>query len=206
LLKLSDAMMDRAHKLSRLDDCRPAKARLTNLKAVADDYRRRYASRADDELAHFRQQRTLIAAIRLASRAENRTGKRFAHQRRIPARVLRQVETALIASARSIREARSFHELYTTIAALIGDIHGVGDLLTYDTTLRIGAWLRSKPERVYLHAGTRAGARALGLASGEASLRRSDIPSALRVLPSDQIEDVLCIYKDQFSYIRISKS
>jgi hypothetical protein len=199
-------MKDRAHRFSQSNDCRPEKRRFPSLAAVAEDYRRRYATRAEDELAHFRRQPSLVHAIRLASRAENAAGKRFAHQRRIPGRVLLQVEAQLVASTRVLRKARSFHDFYTTVATLIRDLHGVGDLLIYDTSLRIGAWLGLSPEHIYLHAGTRAGARALGLASSGPSLSPRDIPSALRMLRPDQIEDVLCIYKDQFSYIRISNA
>ena len=184
------------------DNCRPARRKFTSLEAIAADYRQRYAGRACDELALFHRQPTFAAAIRLASRAENEVGKRLAHQRRLPRAVLAQVESALMASQRSLSNAGTFAELHSTIAGLIAHIHGVGELMIYDTALRIGVWRGLKPKNVYLHAGTRAGARALGLGSARSSVPRAEIPSGLRSLAPHEIEDVLCIYKDQLSYVR----
>ena len=184
------------------ENCRPARRQFTSLEAIAADYRERYAGGACDELALFRRQPTFDAAIRLASRAENEIGKRLAHQRRLPRRVLAQVESALMASRRLLSNAHTFAELHSTVARLIGQIHGVGELMIYDTALRIGAWRGLKPKAVYLHAGTRAGARALGLGSARTSIPRAEIPAGLRRLAPHEIEDVLCIYKDQLSYVR----
>ena len=183
-------------------ECRPAREQFRTLEAIAADYRRRYAGRAHDELSLFRRQPTFEAVIRLASRAEDELGKRFAHQRRLPRAVLTQVESTLMASKRSLTLAGTFANLHTAIADLIGHIHGVGELMIYDTALRIGAWRRLKPKDVCLHAGTRAGARALGLGSARPSVSRAELPEELRRLASHEIEDVLCIYKDQLSYVR----
>lgn len=68
--------------------------------------------------------------------------------------------------------------------------------MVYDTALRIGAKLGLEPERVYLHAGTRVGARALGLDWRAPSILSQDLPSQLRLLPAWQVEDLLCIYKE----------
>jgi hypothetical protein len=183
-------------------DCRPARQQLRNLEDIASDYRRRYAGRARDELALFRRQPTLEAAIRRASRAEDEHGRRFAHQRRLPHAVLTQVEATLTASQQMLRRTKTFAELHASIGDLIGRIHGVGDLMIYDTALRIGAWRRLKPKDVYLHAGARVGARALGLGSARSSVPRAEIPAELRRLAAHEIEDVFCIYKDQLSDVR----
>ena len=74
----------------------------------------------------------------------------------------------------------------------IGGIHGIGELAVYDIACRIGAFLGLSPERVYLHAGTREGARALGLRG--ASVRKMDLPRAFGRLSPGEIEDCLCIY------------
>jgi hypothetical protein len=52
---------------------------------------------------------------------------------------------------------------------------------------------------VYLHAGTRRGARALGLDHGSDSVSPNQLPPALRRLQPHEVEDVLCIYKDWLS-------
>jgi hypothetical protein len=51
-----------------------------------------------------------------------------------------------------------------------------------------------EPDRIYLHAGTREGARALGL--GGTALSKSELPKAFHRLSPGEIEDCLCIYKD----------
>jgi hypothetical protein len=67
--------------------------------------------------------------------------------------------------------------------------------MIYDTAVRIGAKLDMSPDRVYLHAGTRAGARVLGLEWRADSVELSALPSAFRGLPGFEVEDILCIYK-----------
>jgi hypothetical protein len=46
------------------------------------------------------------------------------------------------------------------------------------------------PDKVYLHAGTRLGARALGLRTA-ATLKMSELPKEFRALKPHEIEDVL---------------
>ena len=81
----------------------------------------------------------------------------------------------------------------------IGTIPGVGSLMVYDTALRIGARLGALPKRVYLHRGTRVGARALHLDYRQPTLEVSELPMALRELPPHEIEDLLCIYESELS-------
>jgi hypothetical protein len=55
---------------------------------------------------------------------------------------------------------------------------------------------------VYLHAGTRTGARALGLAARAATLDVSELPAEFHSLEPHEVEDVLCIFKDKFTSSR----
>ena len=64
------------------------------------------------------------------------------------------------------------HDIVSDVAA---DFHGIGSLTVYDTATRIGAFLKLEPDRVYLHAGTRDGARALGFDQRD-SLSASELP------------------------------
>jgi hypothetical protein len=73
--------------------------------------------------------------------------------------------------------------------------------MVYDTSLRIGAKLGFEPKHVYLHAGTRVGARALGLDTSASYLRASELPAPLRALRPHEIEDALCIFKRQFKHL-----
>jgi hypothetical protein len=77
-------------------------------------------------------------------------------------------------------------------------------LIVYDTSTRIGGFLRLKPARVYLHAGTRQGAAALGFGNREWLLPQ-DLPRAFGKLRPDEIEDCLCIFKREIAAIARGK-
>lgn len=53
------------------------------------------------------------------------------------------------------------------------------------------------PKMVYVHAGTRAGAKAMGLDIRRPYLKLDELPTPLRTLPAHEIEDLLCIFKDR---------
>jgi imidazolonepropionase-like amidohydrolase len=133
--------------------------------------------------------------VERAGRATTPAGKRYHHQRRLP-------RALLATAARELKRARlgsatNFADLYRRVDAAIGALHGIGELTVYDTALRIGAKLGYLPKKVYLHAGTRAGARALGLDWKARSLPVRQLPVELRVLAPHEIEDCLCIFKDK---------
>jgi hypothetical protein len=98
-----------------------------------------------------------------------------------------------------IRNAADFDELLAIIANVVRDVHRTGELYAYDTALRISYHLDLLPTRVYLHAGTRAGARALHLPHNNESINASDLPPEPRHRPAHEVEDILCIYKEHFT-------
>jgi hypothetical protein len=69
------------------------------------------------------------------------------------------------------------------------DIERFGELAVYDTSLRLGAWLKKSPTLVYLHAGTRKGARALGLDVKRGYLEMKELPKPIRMLKPCEVED-----------------
>jgi hypothetical protein len=171
---------------------------VTSLDDIVADYCARVRERADAERAYFAGLPTLAAAVTAAGLAQDGRGRRFAHQRRMPDQVLLECVSALSEALPRLRQAPSFEDLHDAIREEIGGIHGVGRLMVYDTAVRIGAHRGLEPARVFLHAGTRIGARRLGLDSSAESLSVADLPAALRRLRPHEIEDVLCIYKDEF--------
>lgn len=164
--------------------------------SVVRAYRQEHRWRGLDELRSFADETTLRSAIARAGAAKRSDGKRYGHQRRLPARVLSQMQDRLLRS--NFKVCSSFHQLYERVDEAIGSIHGVGDLAVYDTALRIGAKLGLSPDRVYLHRGTRQGARALGLNWRAPYLERKDLPAPLRKVPPREVEDILCIFKSFF--------
>ena len=79
----------------------------------------------------------------------------------------------------------------------IGQVYKNAVLYVYDTAWRIGAKLELEPELVYLHAGTRKGAKALGLDSRRENIDPQDLPLPLQRLRPIHIENFLCLYKDR---------
>jgi hypothetical protein len=161
--------------------------------AIAQDYIANIRPHARDEMRFYARQPSLREAIREAALCRVEDGKRHPHQRRIPGHVLAKAERALQERAERLAKADSFDALHTEVCAGIGNIRGIGDLAVYDIAHRIGAYLKLEPDLVYLHAGTRAGAKALGL-SGE-KLARGQLPADLQRLKASELEDCLCIYR-----------
>ena len=169
----------------------PAATRLHSLAAIVRAYCRDYRAAAENERAHSARHSSLNAAARAAALSTLPSGKRHPHQRRIPGDALRNAADALTAQA--IPACRSFDDLHRTVHDRIGGIHRIGELAVYDIACRIGAFLGLSPDRVYLHAGTREGARALGLRG--ATVHKNRLPPEFRRLSPAEIEDCLCIYK-----------
>jgi len=164
--------------------------------AIKDDYVSRIRPIAQNELLWFRNQPTLEAAVQLAATAVKSRGKRYSHQRRIKKDALRRARAVLSANTGRVQGCRDFLELIDLLDRLLAPIDGLGELYVYDTALRVGAKLGIGPDKVYLHAGTRVGAKALGLDSRLATLEVSLLPLAWHGLAPHEIEDILCIYKE----------
>src|SRR5437016_460370 len=160
------------------DPCRRGfrgRRRLNSIVGIVQDYVHRHRPKTIRELRYFRKIRSLEDAITQAGLARRPDGKRWSHQRRIPAAALERA-TGRLHRAR-LGRARSFADLIARINAAVHHVHGIGELYVYDTSLRLGGHLRLLPREVYLHAGTRRGARALGLADNSESVSLNQLPA-----------------------------
>ncbi len=154
----------------------------------------------DEDRKFYAGQKSLKSAIRAAGMARTMRKDReirHPHQWRLSDDTLSRARKALEKAIGDIGQCESFEELWSLVKGTIGAIHGIGDLTVYDTAVRIGFFLGLEPEVIYLHAGTRKGAAALGLGRGKQSIAVSELPQELRKLTPSQIEDFLCIFKDQ---------
>ena len=166
--------------------------------AIIHHYNLHHRPRQQKELNWFRQQPSLEAAIITAARAKDERGKRYRHQNKIHRKAIPQAESLLLEKCDELQNRRSFHELWSLIKGVLELIDGIGELYIYDAALRIGAYLNLSPDRVYLHRGTRAGAKAFGFVTRKKEwLNLGGLPNMLRELPAHEIEDILCIYKDK---------
>ncbi len=166
------------------------------VEAAVDHYIEHHRARAARELEYFgRVLRSDEEAVERAALALLPSGKRHPHQYHIPRGALEESRRCLLENLPRLRRATSFDDLYDHVDDLIRPISGIGELTVYDTALRIGARFGLGPTRVYLHAGTREGARALGLDARRPAIEVDELPVAMRHLSAREVEDLLCIYK-----------
>jgi hypothetical protein len=177
-----------------VNTCRPARvsgATPDPLEDIVQAYLDHNAEAEDRYLHYYRIQKTLAAAVTKAAMAELPGGGRFSHQ-----------WNALLKA--DFSSVQSFDELHTLVRRTIGQISGIGPLTIYDTAHRIGAFLKIRPDFVYLHAGVRSGAKALGIGYHAAKLPMGALPKAFHRLLPEQAEDCLCIYKDALKRLKLS--
>lgn len=174
-------------------------ANIHSLAAIIQVYRRRNEPKLEAHLESYRKlapdQAMLHAAM--AERFDEAKGKwnRHDHQRRLKRVSLEDAYRSL--QMASVLHCESFHDLFLIVERAIGQIPGIGELMVYDTSLRIGASAGLQPDRVYLHSGTRKGAKRLGLPTESKWLFPTQLPQELQTLSPCQVEDLLCIYKDR---------
>jgi len=169
-----------------------------NLKRIVQIYISECRPGSQAEIDWFRQRPSLQVAIEAAAFATDQDDKRYLHQHRLKPDNLKRANELFQANAEHIEACRDFDELHQLIEQIVRPINGLGELYAYDTAFRIGARLGLLPQRVYLHAGTRAGARKLGLDHKAEFLEMESLPVELHELYPHEIEDVLCIFKDDF--------
>jgi hypothetical protein len=194
----SDVRRSESGLARALPGCFHRKMEFDRLRTIAADYQQRHRRPAAKELRHFRILRTDEEAISKAALAQLPTGKRPPHQYRIPPAALQESERRLLGNLAGLRQAESFDHLFELIAAIIQPIRDIGELAGYNTAVRVGARFGLEPSKVYLHAGTRLGAKALGLVWRKAAIELTELPVELRTLTARELEDLLCIYKDEF--------
>ena len=101
----------------------------------------------------------------------------------------------------ALMEASDFAALHRTIDVQLRAVGGFGELAIYDIAQRIGWYRRLEPAEIYLHRGTRDGARLLVPGLAGATLSPARLPPEFHALTPPQLEDVLCIYKAQIGGI-----
>lgn len=169
---------------------------MSNLEDIIQNYFNEYRSSEQKELEYFERTKTLELTIRRAGAAMKPSGRKYPHQKRIPRESLIQARDALLLEENQIAKCKSFHDLFHLVKSTTLPIQRIGELYAYDTAIRIGAYLRLTPKYVYLHAGTREGAKKLGLVYGREYLPKSELPAGMQELDCRELEDILCIYKD----------
>lgn len=196
-------------KRKSYDNCRPrssgcsTRGKPRTLGEVVDEYLSVNAPDSDAEYDFYRSCTSLTEAIERASRAEDVDGNCHPHQRRIGLARMSELRAPLLGMKRALQRARNFYQLHELVSQAGNGLERIGPLAIYDTALRLGAYLGFRPQYVYLHCGTREGARALGLKGRAGKIEMQDLPEAFRRLRPDQVEDCLCVYKNEIRRILI---
>lgn len=175
-------------------------SRLETVEEIVSAYCKNCQRGAKAEQEYYANISTFSEAIERAARAERPDGKRHDHQRRLSKSSLESARKELLKAP--IRSCKTFADLHSLIEHTIRPISGIGELMVYDAALRIGARIGVEPEVVYLHAGARTGAKAMGLNTRRGCINLSELPDAMSKLKPREIEDCLCIFKDNLRYAR----
>lgn len=196
---------------------------LTNLAAIHRDFLWRYVDRkkTDQVIEYCRAAPDFATAVRRAVEARGEDGKHHNHQSKVDITARRKFGATIIKLKKRIRSiATPGEDSYAVGNTPFDDLHdlldehkpyGIGPVTVYDVAVRVGAYLGIKPEQVYMHAGVRQGLKALeqGLANHDAGKRlagayklprvpRYLFPKPWRNLDADDIEDMLCTYREVF--------
>lgn len=138
---------------------------------------------------------TLDEAIKIACLSVDCKGKRHSHQRRNPKSALSELARVLQEQSEKIATASDFEEIHGLVTNSCRPIYGAGELLAYDVSFRIGLFLGLEPKVVHLHAGTKEGARKLGLNGRYLTMKQ--LPQELQILRPCEVENFLCMYANK---------
>jgi hypothetical protein len=162
---------------------------------IIEKYKLAKAENPDLHIDHCKNQPSLKKAVMVAANATDISGKIHPHQKRIGRATLNRFATVLIAQCNKIALVKDFDELLSIVRR--SKIAGVGRLVIYDTAHRIGVHLNILPDKIYLHSGTKRGARnVLGKLPRQDYLYPSELPEPFQrpdIVPWE-LEDILCIY------------
>jgi hypothetical protein len=154
----------------------------------------------DKVVKYVLEQKNIEDVIITAVRSRDKDGKKHPHQKRLQNDYLENYVQKLLKIKNKIAQIESFNSLYMLLEG--NKVHGVGEMLFYDVSVRIGEYLKMYPETIYVHAGTRTGLKnLLEREIHEKQIKKEILPEPFRSsdLTPGQLEDFFCRYKDIFS-------
>jgi len=152
----------------------------------------RFRDTIPDECA---RQDKALDSLRMAVRSIRPNGKMHNHQSKVSA-ALPALEKELLFHLPALMEAQTFGQLHALIGAL--KTPGIGPMTVYDVAVRFGAWRGLSPKYIYVHAGTAAGLKALGIKPQGGRISMGKLPVVLQTKDADTVEDFLCTYRLAF--------
>lgn len=209
-LQLTETGLDKLSKVWRHD---PPPEPLDSLQACAREFVRLFGDQSErDPVALWTAKaETWVEAVDRACRSKDESGKHYNHQSRIPMATLLEFRNRIGAESAFWSDRWNvlctFDWLHDRIEEIAEDLDGIGPVTTYDVALRLSHWLDKEPQSLYLHAGVREGARAIGLRVrgrdriGPEELN-DEIGDVIAELDGvDMLEDFLCCFRLAFPYV-----
>jgi hypothetical protein len=169
------------------------------LNGIINGYKIWRVNNPDKHIEFVLSQDKLVKAIKVAAQAVDRNNRIHDHQQRVGRKNLNKFAKKLCTCKAQISKVNDFDALHGIVESK--KFQGIGKLTIYDTAHRIGTRLKKLPDKIYLHGGTKTGARIL-----LGSLPRQDylfpnelpLPFQRTDLEPWEIEDILCIFKPKF--------
>jgi hypothetical protein len=174
-----------------------------SFKEVAEFYIKNYRGKIKDEIKKIKKD-TLQNVLKKYGYGKNMDDK-YVHLNRLKKDSLEEAGKKLRELENKFVESKNFDEIFNTIQNKIeAEIKGIGEMYTYDTALSIGHKLGILPEFIYLHRGTRKGAKLLDIKlEREIKISKNieGMPKEFQIFEPYEIEDILCLYKKDFQTI-----
>lgn len=181
---------------------------MMTISQIITDYQATMKQYPDTCLTGCANKSSIEEAIKYAVESKDENGKHHGHQYRIRKTSYPAFEDKLLSISESLLKTHDFEELLKAINEN-NDVPGIGELAVYDVAERIGVFLGPAfaPQDIYLHSGTRKGARKLGLKTRyKNGLQYITIADILQKYPAlgghgltaSEFENILCMYKDEF--------
>ncbi len=122
---------------------------------IYNDYLAKVYPDAEEEYSWYKKADNLRDAVKKAFLSEDEQGKVHSHQHLVGRqRLALATEIALERFDNlGISSFDNFNTIYQFVQSVSTEVHGFGQLATYDTTLRIAKYLGCELQEVYLHAG-----------------------------------------------------
>ena len=178
--------------------CKTSKINPKDFHSLIDDYLNDHRKCNKLSIISLKKMKNLDEVIHYSALAIDSNGKRSDHHRRRKKGQLELSKKILLDNKVKIASCKDFHTLICLLQNLLSDVNDLGVLYYYDTALEIGFYLNLFPKFIYLHSGTREGARNLGLNYRKEYLTKDEFPNELQILEPYELEDFLCIYKSYF--------
>lgn len=168
-----------------------------HLQALVEKYRQENGNCYDEEDKWWAEKTlTWDKAIERAWESHQWDGKMHGHQYRVGEKKLFEGLQVALADNKQPEDFQDFNTLHDWVWSVAERVKGLGEMTAYDVARRLGVWLGKEPVLVYLHRGTKEGARKFGV-NGE-TVELNAFPPEIQMLGATHAENFLCIYKDQF--------